>query len=177
TGSDGPFTVHTRWIETEFVNEIKPFVPAAEGGEEGLDGRETLAVEVGGRRIEVRVPASLGVPRARTAPGMPWGRTAPGVAGARTVPGGARQVRRRPGGRGAGSAVSGDTLTSPMQGTIVKVAVEEGATVAAGDLVVVLEAMKMEQPITAHKAGTVADLLVRPGAALTADAAICAIRE
>ncbi|MFI2200896.1 biotin carboxylase N-terminal domain-containing protein [Streptomyces sp. NPDC020192] len=159
TGSDGPFTVHTRWIETEFGNDIEPFVPAAEGGEEGPDGRETLAVEVGGRRIEVRVPASLGVPRARTAPG------------------GARQVRRRPGGRRAGSAVSGDTLTSPMQGTIVKVAVAEGATVAAGDLVVVLEAMKMEQPITAHKAGTVVDLLVRPGVALTADAAICAIKE
>jgi acetyl-CoA/propionyl-CoA carboxylase biotin carboxyl carrier protein len=64
-----------------------------------------------------------------------------------------------------------------MQGTIVKVAVEEGATVAAGDLVVVLEAMKMEQPITAHKAGTVTGLAAEVGASVTSGAVLCTIAD
>jgi acetyl-CoA/propionyl-CoA carboxylase biotin carboxyl carrier protein len=62
-----------------------------------------------------------------------------------------------------------------MQGTIVKVAVEDGATVAAGDLVVVLEAMKMEQPITAHKAGTVTGLSAEVGASVGSGAVLCTI--
>ncbi|MFD8219380.1 MULTISPECIES: acetyl/propionyl/methylcrotonyl-CoA carboxylase subunit alpha [Streptomyces] len=157
TGSAEPFTVHTRWIETEFHNTIPAF-DAAAGGDEEPAGRETAVVEVGGRRIEVSVPASLGLSRARTAAG------------------GTRQIKRRSGTRKAQSAVSGDTLASPMQGTITKVAAEEGATVAVGDLVVVLEAMKMEQPINAHKAGTIVGLEARVGASLTANAAICAIR-
>ena len=77
----------------------------------------------------------------------------------------------------AGSGASGDSLTSPMQGTIVKVAVEDGATVEAGDLIVVLEAMKMEQPITAHKAGTVSGLSAEVGAAVTSGAVICTIAD
>ncbi|MFJ8027584.1 biotin carboxylase N-terminal domain-containing protein [Streptomyces sp. NPDC096311] len=157
TGSAMPFMVHTRWIETEFHNTIPAF-DAAAGGDEEPAGRETAVVEVGGRRIEVSVPASLGLSRARTAAG------------------GTRQIKRRSGTRKAQSAVSGDTLASPMQGTITKVAAEEGATVAVGDLVVVLEAMKMEQPINAHKAGTIVGLEARVGASLTANAAICAIR-
>ncbi|MFF1544790.1 acetyl/propionyl/methylcrotonyl-CoA carboxylase subunit alpha [Streptomyces sp. NPDC058291] len=157
TGSAEPFTVHTRWIETEFHNTVPAFDAAAGGAEEPA-GRETAVVEVGGRRIEVSVPASLGLARARTAAG------------------GTRRIKRRSGTREAQSAVSGDTLASPMQGTITKVAAEEGATVAVGDLVVVLEAMKMEQPINAHKAGTIVGLEARVGASLTANAAICAIR-
>ena len=77
-----------------------------------------------------------------------------GLAAGGAAPGAAAKPRKR-GGGGGSSAASGDSLTSPMQGTIVKVAVEDGATVEAGDLVVVLEAMKMEQPISAHKAGTI----------------------
>ena len=84
--------------------------------------------------------------------------------------------RKRGGGHG-GSAASGDSLTSPMQGTIVKVAVEDGATVEAGDLIVVLEAMKMEQPITAHKAGTVSGLSAEVGASVTSGAVICTIAD
>ncbi len=64
-----------------------------------------------------------------------------------------------------------------MQGTIVKIAVEDGQTVAAGDLVVVLEAMKMEQPITAHKAGTVTGLAAEVGQTVTSGAVICELKE
>ncbi|PRC51890.1 acetyl-/propionyl-CoA carboxylase subunit alpha, partial [Mycobacterium sp. ITM-2017-0098] len=76
-------------------------------------------------------------------------------------------VRKKPkarkrGGHG-GAAASGDAVTAPMQGTVVKVAVEEGQAVAAGDLVVVLEAMKMENPVTAHKDGVVTGLSIEVG--------------
>ena len=74
-------------------------------------------------------------------------------------------------------AASGVTLASPMQGTIVKVAVEEGAVVVEGDLIVVLEAMKMEQPLTAHKAGTVSKLTAAIGSSVTAGAVICEILD
>ena len=80
-------------------------------------------------------------------------------------------TRRKPKARtrkkGGAAAASGDAVTAPMQGTVVKVAVEEGATVEEGDLVVVLEAMKMENPVTAHKAGTVTGLAAEAGAAVT----------
>jgi acetyl-CoA/propionyl-CoA carboxylase biotin carboxyl carrier protein len=64
-----------------------------------------------------------------------------------------------------------------MQGTIVKVAVSDGATVSAGDLVVVLEAMKMEQPIVAHKDGTITGLSAEVGATVTSGAVLCTIAE
>ena len=138
-GDDDHFSVHTRWIETEFDNTDR----RSGSGPRCRRRRrrqtasiERLVFEVGGRRIEVGVPAGV--------LGGGGGRAAAKPAGR----------KRGAGGRGT-AAVSGDALTSPMQGTIVKVAVEDGATVAAGDLVVVLEAMKMEQPLTAHKAGTV----------------------
>ncbi|NJQ08021.1 acetyl/propionyl/methylcrotonyl-CoA carboxylase subunit alpha [Streptomyces lonarensis] len=158
-GEKAPFTVHTRWIETEFVNELPPFTPGGVGDDEDAHVRETVVVEVAGKRLEVSLPATLAMPLARAA-----------------VAGGAKPARRR-GGRKAGSAVTGDALASPMQGTIVKVAVEEGQTVAEGDLVVVLEAMKMEQPINAHRAGTVKGLTAEVGAALSAGAAICEIKD
>ncbi|WP_405858333.1 ATP-grasp domain-containing protein [Streptomyces sp. NBC_00090] len=153
-----PFRVHTRWIETEFVNTIKPFsaVPDAEAEDE--TGREAIVVEVGGRRLEISLPSSLGMTLART-----------GLAA------GAKPKRRAA--KKSGPAASGDTLASPMQGTIVKVAVEEGQEVAEGDLVVVLEAMKMEQPLNAHKAGIIKDLSAAVGASLTSGAAICEIKD
>jgi acetyl-CoA/propionyl-CoA carboxylase biotin carboxyl carrier protein len=157
TGSTDPFTVHTRWIETEFVNEIKPFAAPAEAeGDE--TGRETVVVEVGGKRLEVSLPASLGMSLART-----------GLAA------GAKPKRRAS--RKSGPVASGDTLASPMQGTIVKVAVEEGQEVKEGDLIVVLEAMKMEQPLNAHRSGTVKGLNAEVGAAVTSGAAICEIKD
>jgi len=151
-----PFTVHTRWIETEWDNQVPPYGAAPAEAEEAAP-RQTVVVEVGGRRLEVSLPAGL-------------------AAGGGAAAGAPAKPRKRGGGHG-GSAASGDSLTSPMQGTIVKVAVEDGATVEAGDLVVVLEAMKMEQPITAHKAGTISGLSAEVGAAVTSGAVICTIAD
>ncbi|TFV64242.1 UNVERIFIED_ORG: acetyl/propionyl/methylcrotonyl-CoA carboxylase subunit alpha [Bacillus sp. AZ43] len=152
-----PFTVHTRWIETEWDNQVPPY-DAAPAEQDEETPRQTVVVEVGGRRLEVSLPVGLAAASGGAAPGA------------------AAKPRKR-GGGGGGSAASGDSLTSPMQGTIVKVAVEEGATVEAGDLVVVLEAMKMEQPITAHKAGTISGLSAEVGAAVTSGAVICTIAD
>jgi acetyl-CoA/propionyl-CoA carboxylase, biotin carboxylase, biotin carboxyl carrier protein len=151
-----PFTVHTRWIETEWDNQVEPY-GAAEEQEEAAP-RQTVVVEVGGRRLEVSLPAGL-------------------AAGGGGVGGGAAPKPRKRGGGGSGSGASGDSLTAPMQGTIVKVAVEDGATVESGDLIVVLEAMKMEQPITAHKAGTISGLKAEVGAGVTSGEVLCTIAD
>ncbi|MGW1817855.1 acetyl/propionyl/methylcrotonyl-CoA carboxylase subunit alpha [Streptomyces sp. NPDC002125] len=153
-----PFRVHTRWIETEFVNEIKPFAVPADQDADEESGRETVVVEVGGKRLEVSLPSSLGMSLART-----------GLAA------GAKPKRRAA--KKAGSAASGDTLASPMQGTIVKIAVEEGQEVKEGDLIVVLEAMKMEQPLNAHRSGTVKGLSAEVGTSVSSGAAICEIKD
>ena len=156
---DTPFSVHTRWIETEWSNTVEPFTAGqGEGGGEGE--RQTITVEVDGKRLAVTMPGSFAV-------------------GAAPAAGAARPAARRAAKRGGGAAaaVSGDTLTSPMQGTIVKLAVAEGETVQAGDLVVVLEAMKMEQPLNAHKAGTVTNLSADVGATVSAGSAICDITD
>ncbi|MGW1200993.1 acetyl/propionyl/methylcrotonyl-CoA carboxylase subunit alpha [Streptomyces sp. NPDC002536] len=154
-----PFRVHTRWIETEFANTVQPFAGGAAAEEdEELPGRETVVVEVGGKRLEVSLPASLGMTIARTA-----------------AAGGAKPKRRAA--RKSSSAASGDSLASPMQGTIVKVAVEEGQEVNEGDLIVVLEAMKMEQPLNAHKSGTVKGITAEVGASVSSGAVICEIKD
>ncbi|MFG2991560.1 acetyl/propionyl/methylcrotonyl-CoA carboxylase subunit alpha [Streptomyces sp. NPDC048257] len=157
--TDGnPFTVYTRWIETEFVNEIPAFTAPAAEDTEDEPGRETVVVEVGGKRLEVSLPSSLGMTLARTA-----------------AAGGAKPKRRAA--KKSGPAASGDALASPMQGTIVKVAVEEGQQVNEGDLVVVLEAMKMEQPLNAHRSGTIVGLTAEVGASVTSGATICEIKD
>jgi acetyl-CoA/propionyl-CoA carboxylase, biotin carboxylase, biotin carboxyl carrier protein len=153
-----PFSVHTRWIETEFDNRIPPFDAAAAGEEAEAGEREHVTVEVGGKRIEVVLPAGLGASAAPAA-----GKAAPG--------------KRRGGKKGGGAQASGDSLVSPMQGTIVKTVVEDGATVAAGDTIVVLEAMKMEQPLTAHKAGTITGLSAEVGQTVSSGAVICEIKD
>ncbi len=147
-----PFTVHNRWIETEFENDIEPYAGGAQAAED--EPREKVVVEVGGRRLEVSLPVGLGA-----------------VAG-----GGAKAAPKRSAKKAGGAAASGDSLASPMQGTIVKIAVEDGATVEAGDLVVVLEAMKMEQPINAHRAGTVSGLSAVVGEVVTSGAVLCEIK-
>ncbi len=148
-----PFSVHTRWIETEWAGGVEPYTGAVAAEDEPAT-RETVVVEVGGRRLEVTLPAGLGA----SAAGGGAGRAAP-----------KRSRSRR------GAAAGGDALTSPMQGTIVKIAVADGDRVAEGDLVVVLEAMKMEQPLTAHKAGTVKGLTAAVGEVVTSGAVICEI--
>ncbi|WP_304452787.1 biotin carboxylase N-terminal domain-containing protein [Nocardiopsis sp. YSL2] len=157
-GFDGPFTVHTRWIETDFDNRIAPFDPSTDTPEGAAPERERVVVEVGGRRVEVSLPADLGGSGSRK-----------GTA-----------VRGRPERRTSKNATpsaSGDTLISPMQGTVVKVATEEGKPIEAGSPVIVLEAMKMEQPLNAHKAGTVTGLSLEVGASVSSGAAICRIED
>jgi len=153
----GPFSVHTRWIETEFDAQIEPFTAGAMDSEE-VPERTSVTVEVGGKRLEVTLPASLG-----------------SVSEAAAKNGKKKRKATRKGGA-AGSANSAELL-SPMQGTIVKVAVADGDQVAQGDLIVVLEAMKMEQPITAHRDGVVSGLKVTPGETLSAGAVIASIND
>jgi acetyl-CoA/propionyl-CoA carboxylase biotin carboxyl carrier protein len=149
TAEDGTFGVFTRWIETEFVNDI----PAWDGELEApkpSDARHTVVVEVSGKRLEVSLPdrvvnTSAAVGRPVAVPPSRRSHTTTVVAGA-----------------------SGDAVKSPMQATIVKIAVAEGQEVVKGDLVVVLEAMKMEQPIQAHKDGVVGAINAAAGTTVSA---------
>ncbi len=154
-----PFAVHTRWIETEFSAEIPPYQgPVGDAAE--AEPREQITVEVGGKRIEVTVPAGHGA----------------AVAAVGTGPAAVRPRSGRRRGAARAGAPSGDELVSPMQGTIVKIVAADGEQVSAGDTIVVLEAMKMEQPLTAHKAGTVSGLSIQVGQTVPAGAVICQIR-
>lgn len=160
---EGEFTVYTQWIETEFDNQLEPYAgDSAEAPESGWGPgeRQKVTVEVGGRRLEVVLPAGLG--------GLAVGGAAGGASGAKKAK---RSTKK------AGAAASGDAVTSPMQGTIVKVVVEEGQEVAEGDTIVVMEAMKMEQPLKAHKAGTVTGLQAEVGATVTNGAVICELKD
>jgi acetyl-CoA/propionyl-CoA carboxylase, biotin carboxylase, biotin carboxyl carrier protein len=159
--ADGaPFTVHTRWIETEFVNTIPAFTGAS-GPLDEPGPRETVVVEVSGKRLEVSLPAGFG-----------GGGTGGGSGGSAR-----KAAPKRSAGHKAPAAASGDAVTAPMQGTIVKVAVADGEVVEAGALIVVLEAMKMEQPLAAHKAGTVTGLVAEVGAVVTSGTTICEIKD
>ena len=170
-----PFTVHTRWIETEFAGRIPPQDVAAADGDAGPPAeRERITVEVGGKRLEVTVPAGLA---GGTGFG-PGGAGRAGGAGASRAPAGQRRGRgTAAGGGGSGGGAGDDALVSPMQGTIVKIVAADGQRVSAGDTVVVLEAMKMEQPLAAHKDGTVGDLAVTVGQTVSAGAVICQLRD
>ncbi|WGD38044.1 biotin carboxylase N-terminal domain-containing protein [Lysinibacter sp. HNR] len=134
--ADGNFGVYTLWIENEFHNDIEPW-----SGETGrvaaAPSRQNVVVEVAGRRVEVTLPTSL-LPNADQ--GLTRG-PAP---------------RRKTG--GSVTTATGNSVKAPMQATIVKTAVANGDRVVAGDLVVVLEAMKMEQPLTAHRDGVITNL-------------------
>ncbi|MEV4844726.1 biotin carboxylase N-terminal domain-containing protein [Micromonospora matsumotoense] len=145
--------VHTEWIERDFDNRLEPHDrPTAAGTEE--PARRQVVVEVNGRRMEVSLPAALAAP--------------PGVSAAPTRP-------RRQSFAQARTAVSGSMVTAPMQGTVVRIAVAEDEAVEAGQLLVVLEAMKMEQPVLAQRAGVVKNVQVEVGAVLPADGLICEV--
>lgn len=152
TAENGSFDVHTRWIETEFDNRIEPWEGTASEAPDAVE-KQVVVVEVNGKRIEVAVPE--------------------GTLGAGG--GGGRKKKKSSRGRTTAAAAPTNALTSPMQGTIVKVAVEDGQTVFAGDTVVVLEAMKMEQPLTAHRGGTISGLSAQPGATVQSGEIICTI--
>ncbi|MGY2011489.1 acetyl/propionyl/methylcrotonyl-CoA carboxylase subunit alpha [Nocardia gipuzkoensis] len=151
-----PFTVHTRWIETEFDNRIPPQDSTGEAVAPQPE-RETVVVEISGRRLEVSLPA---LPQTAAAPVAP------------------RRIGRGARGGGAGRRpAEADALVAPMQGTVVKIAVAEGDRVEAGDLVAVLEAMKMEQPLTAHRAGVVRELTATVGATVHTGTTLCRLDD
>ena len=131
--TSSPFSIYTRWIETEFVNDIEPWSGSLADGTAPA-ARHNVVVEVDGKRIEVSLPTKL----------MP-------------TAGGATALTASPKRRASSSVntVTGDSLKAPMQATVVKLAVAEGDRVVKGDLILVLEAMKMEQPLVAHKDGTI----------------------
>ena len=151
----GDFKVHTRWIETEFNNTVPMYsgAPGSVGSDE--DERTTVVVEVNGKRMEVSLPDLSG--------------------NAKPAAKSASKTRKSRSTRGAAKG-GGDELTSPMQGTIVKVAASDGDTVAEGDLILVLEAMKMEQPIIAHKAGKVSGLSAKAGDTVTSGTVLATIK-
>nr|WP_183657956.1 acetyl/propionyl/methylcrotonyl-CoA carboxylase subunit alpha [Prauserella isguenensis] len=156
-GDGKNFSVHTRWIETEFENTIEPYVAPDTAADVDQEPRQNVVVEVGGRRLEVSLPAGLA--------------SAGGGGGAATT----SKPRKRTG--GGKTAVSGDAVTAPMQGTVIKVAVEDGQHVEAGEQIVVLEAMKMENPVTAHKSGTVTGLSAETGATVNQGAVLLEIKD
>ncbi|CAM3807005.1 acetyl/propionyl/methylcrotonyl-CoA carboxylase subunit alpha [Smaragdicoccus niigatensis] len=156
-GDGEKFDVHTRWIETEWNNTVEPFAGAgAPADEDEVLPRQKVVVEVGGRRVEVSLPGHF---------------TMAGPAGATR-----RKPKPRKRGNLGGAGASGDSVVAPMQGTVVKVAVEEGQEVASGDLIVVLEAMKMENPVTAHKDGVVTGLDIKPGTTITQGTVIAELK-
>lgn len=149
TAEDGEFGVFTRWIETDFDNDIPPWDGELESPEED-ELRHTVVVEVAGKRLEVSLPDRIAVAPVKI------GRPA------------AAPPSRRSHATSVSAGASGDAVKSPMQATIVKLAVEEGQQVVKGDLVVVLEAMKMEQPLQAHKDGVVGAINAAPGTTVSA---------
>jgi acetyl-CoA/propionyl-CoA carboxylase biotin carboxyl carrier protein len=175
-----PFSVHTRWIETEFAGNLPPY--SGERAHADVPEREQITVEVGGKRLEVVLPAGLA--------GLAGGAGSsggPGAAGAQSAGPAVRQPRGdrpradrprgdRPRADHHSGGAGGDALVCPMQGTIVKIVAADGTRVSAGDTVVVLEAMKMEQPLTAHQDGTVTGLAVQVGQTVPAGEVICELR-
>ena len=148
-GDGERFSVYTRWIEEEFNNTIPPYQDTDDDGEEP-GGNRTYTVEIDGRRIEVALPSSLVIGN-----------------------GAKRKSKKR---RSSGAALSGDAVPAPMQGTVVKVNVAEGDSVNEGDILLVLEAMKMENPVKAHKSGTVKGLAAEQGEQVNKNAVLLEIQ-
>ena len=150
TAENGSFDVYTKWIEEAWDNQLTPHDDSTDAEAGAPEASQVHTVEIDGRRIEVAFPATFGIT-------------------------GARKRKKRKG-AGAKAAVSGDAVTAPMQGTVIKVNVEEGQEVEEGDIVLVLEAMKMENPVKAHKSGTVTGLAVEAGSSTTKGAQLLEIK-
>jgi acetyl-CoA/propionyl-CoA carboxylase biotin carboxyl carrier protein len=153
--TSSPFSIYTRWIETEFVNDIEPWSGEREHDTAGLAARHKVVVEVEGKRVSVSLPARL----------------LPASGNLANAPAPKRRAS------GAVSSATGDSVKAPMQATVVKLAVADGDKVVKGDLLFVLEAMKMEQPITAHKDGTVSAVNATVGATVSSGHILLAITD
>jgi len=155
--AETPFSIHTTWIETEFDNTIEPYAGGSTQAPAPAEERQAIVVEVDGKRLEVVLPGGLSLGGGGSAP--------------------RKKAPRRSGSATSGAATSGDALTAPMQGTIVKIAVEDGQIVEAGQTVIVLEAMKMEQPINAHKGGVLTGLRAAVGETVTSGTVLAEIKD
>jgi acetyl-CoA/propionyl-CoA carboxylase biotin carboxyl carrier protein len=137
----------------DWLKSLAPETAPAPGGEEAAeDGKaeRSYQVEVGGKLFDVTV----------------IGEAAPAAAAANPGAGLRKPPRRERGGGGAAASGASENLTAPLQGTVLRVAVEQGAEVSEGDLVCVIEAMKMENEITAHRSGKITDLPISDGASV-----------
>jgi acetyl-CoA/propionyl-CoA carboxylase biotin carboxyl carrier protein len=145
---DPAFTQDFKIYTSYIENEFDNQIPAysyAARDKQTQAAAQSLVAEVNGKRFEITVHAPAPV------------------------------VKRRRAKQSTAGAAAGTALTSPMQGTVVKVAVEEGAVVKEGDLIIVLEAMKMEQPLNAHKSGVVTNLTVVIGETVASARTLCDI--
>jgi acetyl-CoA/propionyl-CoA carboxylase biotin carboxyl carrier protein len=152
------------WLKTlAFEAPQKPAADPPAGEEEQERVEQSYTVEVSGRRFDVKV---LGLPLA-------------GASGGGTPNGSTTASARRPQRRERKSARAGgpDTLPSPLQGNMWKVLVKQGDTVEEGQLLCIIEAMKMENEITAHKAGVISELPITEGAPIAAGAPIATIES
>lgn len=156
-GDGEKFEVYTKWIEEEWDNPIEPYVdPTDVDDEEAALPSQKVVVEIDGRRVEIALPGDLALGGGAGAPKK-------------------KAKKRRAGGSKA--AISGDAVAAPMQGTVIKINAEEGAEVAEGDTVVVLEAMKMENPVKAHKSGVVTGLAIAAGEGVTKGQVLLEIKD
>ncbi len=146
------FSIYTSWIESEFKNEIPQYQDSSSSIV--LEDRSSLVLELNGKRIEITMPVGL---------------SSGGVK--QKKPPVARHQRTTLG------SLDSDAVQSPMQGTVVKIAVKNGQKVSQGELLFVIEAMKMEQPISAHKDGVIGDLSVEVGASVANGAVLLEIRN
>ncbi len=154
TAEGADFGVYTRWVETEWNNEIEPWSGIAETEE--LETLRTISVEVDGQLVSVSVPTRM------LGEGANFGKP---------------PRRKQSHQQTSHSGIKGNVVFAPMQSNVVKVAVKEGDHVNEGDLLLVLEAMKMEQPVTAHRSGKISGLTVEPGTTLSAGTKILEIED
>jgi acetyl-CoA/propionyl-CoA carboxylase biotin carboxyl carrier protein len=147
-----------KWLKTLAFEPA----PLADEDEETETVEQTYQVEVSGKRFDVKVRGAAFAGAAVAANGA-------AAAGAKPRP----KRERKSGGGGGG----GDTLSSPLQGNVWKLLVEQGQTVEEGQLITIIEAMKMENEITAHKAGVISELAIKEGEAISTGATIAVITD
>jgi acetyl-CoA/propionyl-CoA carboxylase biotin carboxyl carrier protein len=142
--SDGKFGVYTRWIETEWVNDLEPWSGLVDPIDEISNSRKNVVVEVDGKRIEVSLPARM-------------------LQGGSASATGGRAPKRKISSHHGSSGAGNKSIKAPMQSTVVKLAVAAGDKVVEGDQVLVLEAMKMEQSISSPRNGVIKAVKVAVG--------------
>jgi acetyl-CoA/propionyl-CoA carboxylase biotin carboxyl carrier protein len=142
--SGGKFGVYTRWIETEWVNDLEPWGGQLDAIDQVSNARKNVVVEVDGKRIEVSLPARM-------------------LQGGSASATGGRAPKRKISSHHGSSGAGNKSIKAPMQSTVVKLAVAAGDKVVEGDQVLVLEAMKMEQSISSPRNGVIKAVKVSVG--------------